>query len=69
MTASSPALWKGTYCPAVTCGARVLTTFDDQSPAMFGYNGQVTLKGYDNMSGIGTPAGQAFITGLRQIEG
>ena len=36
---------------------------------MFGYSGQVTLPGYDNMSGIGTPAGQAFISGLRSIEG
>ena len=28
---------------------------------MFGYTGQVTLKGYDNMSGIGTPDGPNFI--------
>jgi subtilase family serine protease len=69
LTSSTPVLWDGTYCPAVTCGARLLTTFDDQSPAMFGYNGQVTLKGYDNMTGVGTPAGQAFISALRQIEG
>ena len=36
---------------------------------MLGYTGQVTLKGYDNMTGIGTPHGQAFITGLRSIAG
>ena len=36
---------------------------------MFGYTGQVTLKGYDNMTGLGTPNGQSFITALRKIEG
>jgi hypothetical protein len=29
----------------------------------------VTLPGYDNMTGVGTPAGQAFIAGLRSIGG
>jgi hypothetical protein len=36
---------------------------------MFGYTGQVTLPGYDNMSGIGTPNGTSFISGLRSIGG
>ena len=36
-----------------------------QNPNMFGYTGQVTLAGYDNMTGIGTPAGAAFLSGLR----
>ena len=35
---------------------------------MAGYTGQVTLKGYDNMTGIGTPHGQAFINALRGAE-
>ncbi len=35
---------------------------------MFGYTGQVTLKGYDNMTGLGTPNGQSFIAALRKIE-
>ncbi len=51
------------------CGLWALTTFDDQSSGMFGYTGQVTLPGYDNMTGVGTPAGAAFISGLRSIEG
>jgi subtilase family serine protease len=68
ITSSSPASWKGTWCDANTCGDELLTTFDDQSPDMFGYTGQVTLKGYDNMSGVGTPDGQAFITALRKLE-
>ena len=36
---------------------------------MFGYSGQVTLRGYDNMSGVGTPDGPAFIKGLRALQG
>jgi hypothetical protein len=32
---------------------------------MKGYTGQVTLSGYDTMTGLGTPNGQAFITALR----
>jgi hypothetical protein len=35
---------------------------------MAGYDGQVTLPGYDNMSGIGSPSGQAFISALRARE-
>jgi hypothetical protein len=36
---------------------------------MPGYTGQVTRKGYDNMTGIGTPRGQVFINALRKLEG
>jgi subtilase family serine protease len=67
LTKSSPALFDGTFCDAATCGANILTTFDDQSPLMTGYNGQVTLPGYDNMTGVGTPNGQKFITALRRL--
>jgi subtilase family serine protease len=69
LTSSSPALWQGTVCQAKTCGIQLLTTFDDQSTSMFGYTGQVTLPGYDNMSGVGTPDGPNFTTGLRSLEG
>jgi subtilase family serine protease len=55
----------GVFCPTETCGAPVLTTFDDQSLSMPGYTGQVTLRGYDNMSGVGTPNEPAFIKALR----
>jgi subtilase family serine protease len=67
LTGSSPALWRGMACGTFVCGAVTLATFDDQSPAMFGYTGQVTLAGYDNMTGIGTPNGQQFITALRGL--
>ncbi len=36
---------------------------------MFGYTRQVTLPGYDYVSGVGTRQGQAFIAGLRSIAG
>jgi subtilase family serine protease len=69
LTSHSPALYRGTSCDAAACGAEALTTFDDQNPSMLGYTGQVTLKGYDNMTGVGTPNGQSFITALRGLEG
>jgi subtilase family serine protease len=69
VTSSSPAGYRGVACSPHDCGIWALITFDDQSTKMSGYSGQVTLPGYDNMTGIGTPAGQAFISGLRSIEG
>jgi len=57
--------YRGVFCPTETCGAPILTTFDDQSFSMLFYTGQVTLPGYDNMSGVGTPNEPAFIKALR----
>ena len=34
---------------------------------MKGYTGQVTLPGYDNMTGLGVPNGQIFIRDLRKL--
>jgi subtilase family serine protease len=65
LTRKSPPLYRGTVCGSRTCGLQLLTTFDDQSFNMFGYTGQVSRKGYSNMSGIGSPNGQAFIRALR----
>jgi subtilase family serine protease len=56
--------YRGVFCPTDTCGAPLLTTFDDQSLSMPGYTGQVTLPGYDNMTGVGVPNEPAFITAL-----
>jgi len=67
LTSSSPVAYRGVACDPHDCGAWALSTFDDQNSNMFGYTGQVTLPGYDNMGGVGTPAGQAFISGLRSI--
>jgi subtilase family serine protease len=67
ITSRTPALYRGTACGADACGITALTTFDDQSFSMEGYTGQVTLKGYDNMTGVGTPNGQDFIAALRKL--
>jgi subtilase family serine protease len=77
LTSHSPALYRGVECDiaefADICGqpnpVQTLTTFDDQNPNMRFYTGQVTLPGYDNMTGLGTPDGPNFIAGLRQFEG
>jgi hypothetical protein len=52
------------------CGkpaVQTLMTFDDQNPHMKFYTGQVTLKGYDNMTGLGVPDGPKFIAALRKL--
>jgi len=67
--AHAPVAWRGAMCPLSFCGFASLSTTDDQSYSMFGYTGQVTLKGYDNMTGLGTPNGQSFINALRKLEG
>jgi subtilase family serine protease len=68
-TSRTPGLFRGEACTDGFCGPLSLITFDDQSPTMPGYKGQVTLNGYDNMAGLGTPNGQPFITALRKLEG
>jgi subtilase family serine protease len=70
-TSATPGLYRGEACTVDFCGGSTpsLITFDDQNPNMAGYTGQVTLKGYDNMTGIGTPNGQQFINALRKMEG
>jgi subtilase family serine protease len=68
-TSGTPGQFRGEVCNVAFCGAPSLLTFDDQDPNMIGYTGQVTLRGYDNMTGIGTPRGQFFITALRRLEG
>jgi subtilase family serine protease len=67
LTTATPAAYNGVACDPYYCGLLLVTTFDDQSWDMAGYNGQVTLHGYDNMTGIGTPAGPSFITRLRAL--
>jgi hypothetical protein len=63
--AAAPAPARAVYCPAAVCQRNVLVTFDDQSPNI---TSQVTLPGYDNMTGVGTPNGRAFIRHLRQLD-
>ncbi|HEY1919839.1 MAG TPA: protease pro-enzyme activation domain-containing protein [Streptosporangiaceae bacterium] len=70
LTDSSPSLYRGVACYQTVCGGTttLLATFDDQFKDMSGYTGQVTRRGYDNMTGLGTPNGHAFITGLRNAQ-
>jgi subtilase family serine protease len=67
ITGATPAKYRGVACDAANCGQLSLTTFDDQSWSMQGYTGQVTRRGYDTMTGIGTPNGQRFIEALRRL--
>jgi subtilase family serine protease len=69
VTGHTPSRFHGMVCNVSFCGIPSLVTNDDQSSNLFGYTGQVTAKGYDNMTGIGTPRGQTFINMLRKMEG
>ena len=62
VTASSPAIERGAFCPKSVCGEPGVSLFDSQLPE---YTDQVTAPGYDTMTGLGTPNGQAFLTALR----
>ncbi len=67
LTSASPVLYRAIVCDQYTCGLELAAEFDVQSYSMLGYTGQVTLKGYDNMTGVGTPNGQDFIAALRRL--
>lgn len=67
VTAATPARYHGVACDVEMCGLLSLTTFDDQSFSMLFYTGQVTRVGYDNMTGVGSPNGQTFISALRKL--
>jgi subtilase family serine protease len=69
LTARSQSRFRASFCATAICGDEELDIFDDQSLTKAdGYTGQVTLKGYDNMTGVGTPGGPWFITALRALE-
>ena len=55
------------FCDDRLCGAKLLYRSTTRA-SLLGYSGQVTPKGYDNMTGVGTPNGQQFITALRHLE-
>src|SRR5450755_2174175 len=71
LTAASPVGYRGVYCPASTFGVcyagPYLARFDNQSAADSNYTGQVTLPGYDNMTGLGS-IGPDFVRLLRSTE-
>jgi subtilase family serine protease len=77
MTSKSPPLYRGIECDLtvfanICLGPKThripsLTTNDDQNPQMKGYTGQVTRRGYDNMTGLGTPDMPNFVRDLREL--
>jgi subtilase family serine protease len=69
LSAATPAALRAVWCGTAACGMDGLLVLNVQgTDKAKGYTGQVTLKGYDNMTGLGTPNGQAFITALRALE-
>ena len=69
ITGKTPSRYHGVACDVAECGVLSYFPFDVQSWSMAGYTGQVTRKGYDTMTGIGSPNGQNFVYGLRRIFG
>jgi subtilase family serine protease len=63
ITASTPQQNRDAYTPATASDSASVTPFDSQNPAD---TTQVTTKGYDTMTGLGTPDGGPFITALRK---
>jgi subtilase family serine protease len=63
VTASMPQQDRDAYQPGSGGAGPVVDVFDSQERA---YTQQVTAKGYDTMTGVGTPNGTAFIAGLRR---
>ena len=67
LTPRSPARFRAVFCPTAKCGQPLLESIDDQRPGLLGNDGQVTLPGYDNMTGLGTPNFPAFVAALRAL--
>ncbi|HJP80729.1 MAG TPA: protease pro-enzyme activation domain-containing protein [Pseudonocardiaceae bacterium] len=67
-TASTPTAYRHGYSPAIDFLGRnkpaYVATLDDQDPT---YTDQVTAKGFDTMTGVGTPNGQNFVNALRKV--
>jgi subtilase family serine protease len=63
VTTSMPQQDRDDYQPASAGVSPAVDVFDSQQRA---YTQQVTARGYDTMTGVGTPNGAAFITGLRR---
>jgi subtilase family serine protease len=70
ITRSDPVRWRAEVCPKTVSfcppGTELWIT-DDQSRSVPGSTGRVTAKGYDNLTGVGVPNGQAFIRALRKL--
>ncbi|MBO0802689.1 MAG: S8/S53 family peptidase [Nocardiopsaceae bacterium] len=63
VTGSTPQQDRAVLAPATNNYPAYVSVIDSQLRA---YTDQVTAKGYDTMTGVGTPNGAAFIAGLRR---
>lgn len=63
VTSSTPKLNRAAYCPESVCGFPGVLTFDSQNRD---YTDQVTAKGYDTMTGLGTPDAPKLIAALHK---
>jgi subtilase family serine protease len=66
VTAAMPQRDRAVYHPGGGPFGLSVDVLDSQLPA---YTDQVTAKGYDTMTGVGTPNGAAFLAGLRRAAG
>jgi subtilase family serine protease len=66
-TASTPVAYRDVYSPAIdflgSDTQAYVGTLDSQDPAK---TSQATARGYDTMTGVGTPNGQDFVNALRE---
>jgi hypothetical protein len=60
---STPQQVRDSYLPATDSSGPGVDVFGAQQP---GETQQVLAKGYDTMTGLGTPNGVAFVNGLRK---
>ncbi|MFF0343871.1 protease pro-enzyme activation domain-containing protein [Kribbella sp. NPDC004875] len=66
VTATTPKQNRATYTPASNTDSASIDVFDSQNPTD---TNQITAKGYDTITGVGTPNGLPFILGLRLAAG
>jgi len=71
ITSKDPTSWRAEVCAQTVAFCQnpngVSLQLPDYQHQVEGYTGQVTAKGYDNMTGVGVPNGQSFITALRNL--
>ena len=71
VTSATPAAYRAVWCATDVCdyasAGGAIATIDAENTSMLAYTGQVTRKGYDTMTGLGTPNGQTFIKALRAL--
>lgn len=71
ITSKDPTSWRADVCAQTVAFCQnpngAFLELPDYQHQVEGYAGQVTAKGYDNMTGVGVPNGQSFIAALRKL--